>query len=105
MHQRNHNCLNEATDYEAELAALAEEYRAEGYDVYPHPSGEQLPPFAAGFAVDLLVTKGKEKVLVQVKESRQELEKDAGTARLAELTAGQAGWRFDLVVLNRVGSE
>jgi hypothetical protein len=87
-------------DFETELAQVAERYRAEGYEVTLRPQGPQVPAFAACFHPDLLAIKGTENVLVQVKESSEELKKDPDVSRMAETINAQPGWRFDLVVLN-----
>jgi len=87
--------------YESELAQIGEQYRAEGYDVFLRPQASQIPAFAAGFGVDILAARGEQKVLVQVKETMADLENDTTTARIAEVTERQPGWRFDLVVLHR----
>jgi hypothetical protein len=84
---------------DANLERLAAQYRAEGYEVAVRPATDLLPPFAADFAPDLLATRGNERVLVRVKRDRAELEADATTARQAELTNAQPGWRYDVVVL------
>jgi hypothetical protein len=88
-------------NFETELAQLAERYRSEGYEVTIRPRDGQIPAFAAGFHPDLLARKDGLKVLVQVKESQEDLRRDPDTSRLAEVVNAQPGWRFDLVVLNR----
>jgi hypothetical protein len=79
------------------LSLAAQTYEADGYRVIVRPSGDQLPPFAAGYAVDLIASKGDERVIVQVKESREDLAKDSEIVHLAEAATG-AGWRLDLIV-------
>jgi hypothetical protein len=83
---------------EQSLARAAQTYEADGYRVLVRPTGDQLPPFANGHALDLIATQGDERVIVQVKESRQELARDTDIIRLVE-AATQAGWRVDLMVL------
>jgi hypothetical protein len=91
-------------DIEQALAQVAEQYRCEGYRVILHPGGGDVPPFAEGQEVDLVAYRDEEKVLVQVKVSREDLRDDAGAIRMAELVNSQPGWRFDLIVLNPNGS-
>src|SRR5215813_7473808 len=55
--------------------ALAEEYRSRGYEVIEEPSPAQLPDFLSGYCPDLLVRKGDEAIVVEVK-SRSSLSKD-----------------------------
>lgn len=88
-------------DHAAELDRVAAEYRDEGYAVTVRPGADALPPFAAGYAVDLLAARGNERVLVGVKRDRTALAADPGATRLAALVAGQPGWRYDLVVLEK----
>src|SRR5437016_4443038 len=85
---------------ETELARVAEGYRLEGYAVTLRPEGAQLPAFPAAFHPDMIATKGNANVLVQVKESREDLQQDPDVSRMAEVINAQPGWRFDLVVLN-----
>ncbi|HZV06655.1 MAG TPA: hypothetical protein VE999_16360 [Gemmataceae bacterium] len=87
-------------DREQAIENVAGRYRSEGYQVTVQPKESQVPSFAAGLPVDLLATKGNEHVLVQVKESTEELRKDQETVRIAEAVKDQPGWRFDVVVLN-----
>ena len=86
---------------EQELERLAQQYRSEGYAVITHPDTAHLPGFAADFAVDMLATRGHEKVLIQAKRDRADLKQDLRAPRLAEITNQQPGWRYDLVVLGQ----
>jgi hypothetical protein len=86
-------------DYQKELERIAQQYRDEGYAVITHPDKVQLPGFAADSGADLMGTRGNEKVLVQVKRSRADVEADPNLARQAEIINRQPGWRYDLVVL------
>ncbi len=84
---------------ETEFERVVEEYRDEGYIVVPHPGADLLPPFALDFGVDILAERGDERVLVQVKRDRADLQADPNASRRAEVTNAQPGWRYDLVVL------
>lgn len=86
---------------EQELERLAQEYRSEGYAVVTHPDADHLPGFAAGFGVDMLATRGEERVLIQAKKDRADLKQDPRVPRLAEVTNQQPGWRYDVVVLGQ----
>jgi hypothetical protein len=88
-------------DFDQELASVAEEYRNEGYQVTLRPQGSNLPVFAAGHMVELLASRGSEHVLVQVKQSSEELRNDRTATYLADQVEKHPGWRLDLVVLNR----
>jgi hypothetical protein len=78
--------------------ALAEEYRSKGYEVIEVPSPEQLPDFLAGYCPDLLIRKGDEAIVVEVK-SRSSLVKDPQIRELARLLGSKPNWNFELVVV------
>jgi hypothetical protein len=78
--------------------ALAEEYRSRGYEVIEEPSPAQLPHFLSGYRPDLLVRKGDEAIVVEVK-SRSSLAKDAQIRNLAQLLQTTPHWNFELVVV------
>jgi hypothetical protein len=77
---------------------LAEEYRSKGYKVIEEPSSEQLPDFLSGYHPDLLISKGKETVVVEVK-SRASLARDSRVRDLAQLLYAKPGWNFELVIV------
>ena len=78
--------------------ALAEEYRSRGYEVIEEPSPAQLPDFLSGYRPDLLVRKGDEAIVVEVK-SRSPLAKDAQIRDLAQLLQTKPHWKFELVIV------
>ena len=78
--------------------AIAEEYRGRSYEVIEEPSPEQLPAFLSGYQPDLLLRKGDESILVEVK-TRSSLAKDPQVRDLAELLQREPGWSFELVVV------
>jgi len=86
-------------DLEQEVNRIAGEYRSEGYDVVTHPGAERLPAFATDLGVDILATRGDEKVLVQVRRDRGEVEADQRVQRLADVILANPPWRNDLVIL------
>src|SRR5436190_11092322 len=88
-------------NFETELAQIGNQYRGEGYEVTLRPRGDQLPSFAQGWTPELLAVKNGERVLVQVKETAEDLRKDPTSPRMAEVVRENPGWRFDLIVLNK----
>ena len=78
--------------------ALAEEYRSKGYEVIEEPSPEQLPDFLSGYRPALIVRKGDEAIVVEVK-SRSSLAKDPRIRELARLLHTKPYWNFELVVV------
>jgi hypothetical protein len=81
------------------LERVAKRYQDEGYDVIVHPHVDQVPPFAAGFQLDLVAARGIQSVVVVIKTNRIDLSNDPQITRLAEIVNAQPGWRLDLVVL------
>lgn len=54
------------------IQTLAEEYRSKGYKVAIEPDSSYLPAFLSGYRPDLVVTRGDERTVIEVK-SRQSL--------------------------------
>lgn len=81
------------------IQALAEEYRARGYDVAVEPASHELPDFLSGYQPDLVVTRGSETTVVEVK-SRRSLSSEAQARQIARLIEGRPGWRFELVIVS-----
>jgi len=86
-------------EFEKELARIVQQYHDEGYAVVTYPRDDQLDGFST-FGADILATRGNEKVLVQVKPTRAEVEADPSIPRRAEEVNARPGWRYDLVVLS-----
>jgi hypothetical protein len=78
--------------------AIAEEYRSKGYEVIEQPSPEQLPEFLAGYRPDVLVQRGDEAIIVEVK-SRSSLTKDSRITEMARLVQTEPHWNFELVLV------
>jgi uncharacterized protein YutE (UPF0331/DUF86 family) len=83
------------------LLQLAEEYRDKGYEIYFEPNPEDLPDFLRNYRPDMIVRRGKETVIIEVKSrhslnysSRQYLQ------NLAQSVEQHPGWRFELVMVN-----
>jgi len=81
-----------ATDSEYLLTRkTAEEYRSNGYEVQLEASLDFFP----GFQADLLVRKGDEAKVIDVK-SRPSLAADPRISELARLIESKPGWSFEL---------
>ena len=78
--------------------AIAEEYRRRGYEVIEEPAQEQLPDFLSGYHPDLLIRKGDEARVVEVK-SRAALTKEPQIRELARLLHTKPNWNFELVIV------
>jgi len=79
------------------IQELAREYQERGYEVAIEPKSEQLPSSLADFRPDLLVRRGDDVVVVEVK-SRGSLG-DPKLQQLANAVREQPGWRFEVVLL------
>ena len=83
------------------LLKLADEYRDKGYAVSFHPIPEDLPDFLRSYRPDMIVRRGEEAVVIEVK-SRSSLNSSSTQylRNLAQAVEQHPGWRFELVVTN-----
>jgi uncharacterized protein YutE (UPF0331/DUF86 family) len=82
------------------LIRLAEEYRDKGYEISFQPNPEDLPDFLKNYRPDMIVRRGDEAVVIEVK-SRSSLNSSAQYLRnLAQVVEQYPGWRFELVMTN-----
>lgn len=81
-----------------ELERVADEYRADGYQVVVEPGPDEIPDFLRAHQLDMIARKEGESVVVGVR-TRDELA-DEQISDLAAAVNARAGWRFDLVVTN-----
>ena len=77
---------------------LAQEYRSKGYEVIPEPLPEQLPDFLCQYRPDLLVRKGSESIIVEVK-TRSSLAGNPQIRDLARVLHAMPDWKFELVTV------
>lgn len=82
-----------------ELERVAQQYRADGYEVIVSPRSADLPEFLRKHPLDLLARRGTENVVVEVKR-RKDLQNEHQLAYLAAEVNAVPGWRFDLYVTN-----
>ena len=86
--------ISNATNAEYLLALkTAQEYRSKGYDV----STEVLLDFFPNFQADLVVRKGDESKVIEVK-SRSSLAADRRISELANIIESKPGWTFELIL-------
>ena len=76
------------------IQKTAEEYRSNGYDVQLEASLDFFPDFRA----DLMVRKGDEVKVIEVK-SRPSLVADPRVSELARLIESKPGWSFELILV------
>ena len=81
-----------------QLLKIAEEYRQKGYEILFPPNLEDLPEFLKSYRPDLIVRRGEESVIIEVK-SRTSLN-SSSTQYLAQAVAKNPGWRFELMMTN-----
>lgn len=81
------------------LLELAKEYRQKGYEVLLPPKPEDLPDFLQGYHPDLIVRRGEEKVVIEVK-SRSSIASAQYLRGLSQAVEEHPGWRVELVMTN-----
>ncbi|PHM11134.1 hypothetical protein [Nostoc sp. 'Peltigera malacea cyanobiont' DB3992] len=83
------------------LLKLADEYREKGYEVFFHPNSEELPDFLNKYRPDMIVRRGEENVVIEVK-SRSSLNSSSNQdlRNLAQAVEKHPDWRFELVMTN-----
>jgi uncharacterized protein YutE (UPF0331/DUF86 family) len=81
------------------LLKLAEQYRDKGYKVSFQPDPDDLPDFLKTYRPDMIVRRGDEAVIVEVK-SRSSLNSSQYLRDLAQVVEQHPGWRFELVMMN-----
>ncbi len=84
-----------------QLLKIADKYRNQGYEVTFHPNSEDLPIFLKNYRPDMIVRRGEETVVVEVK-SRSSLSTlpPHYLSDLAEVIEKHHSWRLDLVMDN-----
>lgn len=80
------------------LYEIAQEYRANGYDVVVGPAQRELPEFLQGFEPDLVVTSDDDRAVVEVKQRRSLIGAE-WFSRMAQSIEQQPGWRLELVLV------
>ena len=73
-------------------------YRDKGYDVLIEPQGDQLPDFLQAFRPDLIVHKGDEHIVVEVRV-RGQVSDLPQVNELAKVVRNEADWKFELFLL------
>ena len=87
--------MEKATDSEYFIARkTAEEYRSRGYEVLQETPLDFLP----GFRADLLVRKGSETSVIEIKR-RSSLAADPRIRELAQILDSKPGWSFELILV------
>ena len=78
--------------------SLADRYRRKGYEVIEEPSPDQMPDFLAGYHPTMILRKGEESIVVEVK-ARESLIGYPKLGDLADLLRSKPGWRLDLALV------
>lgn len=73
-------------------------YRDKGYDVLIEPQGDHLPDFLQAFQPDLIVHKGDEHIVVEVRV-RGQISDFPQVNELAKIVRNEVGWKFELFLL------
>ena len=93
--------MADLTAHESErqrVQKVGQVYRDKGYDVLIEPQGDQLPDFLQAFRPDLIVHKGDEHIVVEVR-SRGQVSDFPQVNELAKVVRNEAGWKFELFLL------
>lgn len=77
---------------------VADEYRSRGYEVIHTPGKDQLPDFLREFRPDLIVRKGDESIVVEVK-SRRTLSQNPQIREMARILGEKKDWKLDLFLV------
>lgn len=85
---------------ERKVASLARQYQERGYTVLANLKGYGRPEAIGGFAPDLIVQRGDEKIVIEVVSSMSMKGQQHAIIELARHAATEKGMRFDLVVTN-----
>ena len=87
--------IESVTDSEYFIARkTAEEYRSKGYEVLQETPLDFLP----GFRADLLVRRGSETKVIEIKR-RSSLAADPRVRELAQILDSKPGWSFELILV------
>jgi hypothetical protein len=73
--------------------------RKEGFDVFTHLAGFEVPPLYGGFTPDLVAKKGDQVILVEVVHGSGDSTRKDEVAEFARYASGRPNVRFDLVVV------
>ena len=93
--------MADLTAHESErqrVQKVGQVYRDKGYDVLIEPQGDQLPDFLQAFRTDLIVHKGDEHIVVEVR-TRGQVSDFPQVNELAKVVRNEAGWKFELFLL------
>ena len=93
--------MADLTAHESErqrVQKVGQVYRDKGYDVLIEPQGNQLPDFLQTFRPDLIVHKGDEHIVVEVR-TRGQVSDFPQVNELAKVVRNEVGWKFQLFLL------
>ncbi len=93
--------MADLTAHESErqrVQKVGQVYRDKGYDVLIEPQGDQLPDFLQAFRPDLIVHKGDEHIVVEVR-TRGQVSDFPQVNELAKVVRNEADWKFELFLL------
>jgi hypothetical protein len=93
--------IQEETVEKAAILKLTEEYRSKGYEIFAHPSPEDLPDFLKNYRPDMIVKGQHEAVVIAVKSRYSRYSSPQQNLQgLAQVVEQHPGWRFELVMAN-----
>lgn len=89
-------------EHDKKIDSLAQNYMQQGFVVVKEPSADAIPFDLGGYRPDLIVKKGDENLIIEVKTKASRVSVDKFQS-LAQEIARHNGWRFLLVTLDDVG--
>lgn len=88
--------VSESSRERAVLENLRERYEGEGYEFFPYPPSDLLPPFLEDYRPDAIAVGPTGRVAIEVKQNRRQAN-SARLSRVASLFSSHPDWRFVVV--------
>lgn len=86
---------------EQSVEKIAQELRADGYEVIREPAPAEFPFDLGGYRPDLIARRGDEGLVIEIKASERLASVDQ-VAEAAEVVSHHTGWRFLLLTADRM---
>lgn len=91
------------TEHNAKLREIADQYRYNGYEVTVEPNPNVVPFDLGNYRPDLIVQKGDQAIIIEVKTAADHISVDQFQT-VAEEVRRHSGWRFVLVTAQDISS-
>jgi uncharacterized protein YutE (UPF0331/DUF86 family) len=84
------------------LQKLQKQYEAQGYKFVAQPGSADVPTFLEGYIPDAIAISEDEKVIIEVKSTERKAQQNSTVRFLASEVPKHEGWRFDLVIAEKL---